>query len=107
MFARIGLGERDETRLTVLRSSFLGTAPRQGRRSNSVNQDIQGALQRVALVRQRPYSVSQFCTWNCGEFLNSDNPIRPFMFNSRRETRKGCISTCIAQGGHDARCVDS
>ena len=99
--------ERVAASLRVRRLSSLGAAPSQRRRSHPVDQDIQCALQGIAMIRQRSNPIMQFCTGNRGQFLNTDNPRGPDVFYSGSKTWKRRITARLTQGGNDARGVDS
>src|SRR6056297_721883 len=91
----------------IRRSSFFGTGPSLRRGSNPVDQDIQCALQCIAVISQRSNLLSQFRARNGGKFLNPDNPSRSVKFDDRCEAWKGDISARLAQGGHNARRLDA
>lgn len=100
--------EENETRASHYRAqrlSYSGPEPAPSRNSNPVDQDIQCALQRVAMVCQRAAPVSQFRAGNSCQFLNADNPCRSVQFDRRREAWKGRISARAAQRRHDANQV--
>ena len=65
--------------------------------SNPVDQDVQGTLQGIAVLRAR----------HRGQFLNPDDPDATFVFHNRREAQKGRVSARLAQGRHDTRGVNA
>ena len=75
--------------------------------SYSVDQNVQGALQGVAVIGQRSNAVPKLRARHRGQFLNPDDPRRALVFHSRREAWKGRVSARLAQGRHDARGVNA
>jgi hypothetical protein len=72
-----------------------------------VYQDVQGALQRVAMFSQRPCPIAQLGARHRSQFLNAHDPCRSFSVNGGRQARKSGIAPRIAQGRNDARSVDA
>lgn len=75
--------------------------------SDTVNQDVQGTLQSVAMFRQRAQGLPQINSRHRCQLLHAEDPAYPLYLHPWREARKCHIAPRVTQWGHDARCINA
>lgn len=76
-------------------------------RSDPVDQDVQRALQRVAVGDQMPDRYPQIHCGDRGQLLHTDDPALVLRLDHWRQPREGDMGPLGAQGGDDARGVEA